>query len=274
MTSPTTVRSTFNYTRDTGIEPEIYFYDPPPGTSVRLPGDDPHEMTVHDGWDRVTSFSVDREGFALREFHSPFQQWDDDAAIHAQLYGEVADFVKREVGAKRVIIFDHTIRAKTNEKQQTSEHTTSQRAPVMIVHCDYTPKSGPLRVRQLVPGEADELLRHRVAFYNFWKPLKRVVEEKPLAMCDVVSSMDEDFITMKLRYRDRDGEIFVMRHAPQHRWWYFPRMTPDHAILLKTYDSETDGRARFIGHSAFDDPNTQPGAPMRESIEIRTIAFF
>jgi hypothetical protein len=274
MTSLTTVRSTFNYTRDTGIEPEVYFYDPPAGTSVRSPGDDPHEMMVHDGWGRVASFSVDREGFALREFHSPFQQWDNDAAIHAQIYGDVADFVKREVGAKRVIIFDHTIRAKANEKRQTSEHNTSQRAPVMIVHCDYTPNSGPMRVRQLLPDEADELLKHRVAFYNFWKPLKLAVEEKPLAMCDAASSADADFITMKLRYRDRDGEIFVMRHSPRHHWWYFPRMTPDQAILLKTYDSETDGRARFIGHSAFDDPSTPPGAPMRESIEIRTIAFF
>ena len=43
---------------------------------------------------------------------------------------------------------------------------------------------------------------------------------------------------------------------------------------LKTYDSATDGRARFIGHSAFEDPTTPPNAPMRESIEIRTMAFF
>jgi hypothetical protein len=274
MMSETTVRSTFNYTRDTGVVPEVYFYEPPQGTKVRSPGDDPHEMTVHDGWDRATSFSVDREGFALREFRSPFQQWDDNAAIRTQLYGDVTDFVKREVGARRVVIFDHTIRAKSNEKQQTNEYTTSQRAPVMLVHCDYTPNSGPLRVRQLLADEADELLRRRVAFFNFWKPFRRTVEERPLAMCDVTSSSPQDFITMKLRYRDRDGEIFVMRYAPKHRWWYFPRMTPDQAILLKTYDSETDGRARFIGHSAFEDPNTRPDAPMRESIEIRTMAFF
>lgn len=274
MASQTTVRSTFNYTRDTGVAPEVYFYEPSPGTEARAPGDDPHEMTVHDGWGRADAFSLDREGFALREFRSPFQQWDDDAAIHEQLYGEVAEFVRTQVGAKRVIIFDHTIRAKSNEKQQTSESTTSRRAPVMLVHCDYTPNSGPLRVRQLLPDEADGLLKQRVAFYNFWKPLKRVVEERPLAMCDVTSSTDADFITMYLRYRDRDGEIFVLRHSPQHHWWYFPRMTPDQVILLKTYESESDGRARFIGHSAFDDPNTPPDAPMRESIEIRTIAFF
>jgi hypothetical protein len=93
-------------------------------------------------------------------------------------------------------------------------------------------------------------------------------------VCDATQSTDDDFITMTLRYRDRTGEIFVLRHAPQHRWWYFPDMTPEHALLLKTYDSETDGRTRFLGHSAFDDPNTPADAPTRESIEIRTIAFF
>lgn len=274
MTNRMTVRSTFNYTRDTGVEPEVYFYEPPRGTVIRPPGDDPHEMTIHDGWGRARSFSLDREGFALREFHSAFEQWQDDEAIRRYFYDEVAEFVRRDVGARRVVIFDHTIRARSNEKQQTSEDTTSQRAPVMLVHCDYTPNSGPLRVRQLLPGEADELLNSRVAFYNFWKPLKRTVEERPLAMCDVTSSTQQDFITMKLRYRDRDGEIFVMRYSPRHHWWYFSRMTPDQVILLKTYESETDGRARFIGHSAFDDPDTRPDAPMRESIEVRTMAFF
>jgi len=274
MTGQSTVRSTFNYTRDTGVEPEVYFYEPPQGTVIRSPGDDPHEMTIHDGWDRARSCSLDREGFALREFHSPFEQWQDDEAVRRYFYGEVAEFVRRDVGARRVVIFDHTIRAKSNEKQQTNEHTTSQRAPVMLVHCDYTPNSGPLRVRQLLPAEADELLKRRVAFYNFWRPLKRTVEERPLAMCDVTSSRQEDFITMKLRYRDRNGEIFVMRYSPGHHWWYFSCMTPDQVILLKTYESATDGRARFVGHSAFDDPNTRPEAPMRESIEVRTMAFF
>jgi hypothetical protein len=274
MSTPIDVKSTLNYTRDTGVTPEVYFYDPPPGTQWRPSGDDPHEMTMHDGWGRDDSFALDREGFALREFRSPFDQWDDDEAIRTMLYGEVEEFVKEQVGARRVMIFDHTIRAQKNLAQTRSEHSTSRRAPVMNVHCDYTQDSGPLRVRQLLPREADELLKGRVAFYNFWKPLRRAVEELPLAMCDVTSSTQDDFIVMKLRYRDRDGEIFVMRYSTQHRWWYFPLMTPDNAIMLKTYESETDGRARFVGHSAFVDPNTRRDAPMRESIEIRTMAFF
>ncbi|CAK0757731.1 hypothetical protein CCP1ISM_7790001 [Azospirillaceae bacterium] len=66
----------------------------------------------------------------------------------------------------------------------------------------------------------------------------------------------------------------MMKHSDSHKWWYFPKMTPEQVILLKTYDSEQDGRARFVGHSAFEDPTTREGAPMRESVEIRTICFF
>ena len=51
-------------------------------------------------------------------------------------------------------------------------------------------------------------------------------------------------------------------------------MVPKNVLLLKTYELETDGRARFLGHSAFDDPDTPPDAPTRESIEIRAMAFF
>ena len=44
--------------------------------------------------------------------------------------------------------------------------------------------------------------------------------------------------------------------------------------MLKTYDSEVDGRCRFMGHTAFEDPTSSADAPRRESIEVRTMAFF
>lgn len=73
----------------------------------------------------------------------------------------------QDLGAKRVLVFDHTIRtAKNAAKQHTQETNTSQRSPVMLVHCDYTAKSEPLCVKQLLPDEADDLLSRRVAFIN------------------------------------------------------------------------------------------------------------
>jgi glutathione S-transferase len=270
------VRATLNYTKDLDQKlTEIYFYETDAAKNIHEPGDDPHEVEFWDGWSRAQEFSLDKQGFALKGFQTAFSDWADDEAVKVSFYPEVVEFLKNDLGAKRVLVFDHTIRTKANdEKKLTQETNTSQRAPVMLVHCDYTDKSGPIRVQQLLPNEADDLLKRRVAFINVWKPIHNIVEERPLAMCDVTSSPPNDFFKLYLRYRDRVGENYVMRYNKEHKWWYFPKMNTEQVILLKTFDSEEDGRARFVGHSAFEDPTTRDDAPTRESVEIRTIAFF
>ncbi|KAF2094390.1 hypothetical protein NA57DRAFT_60436 [Rhizodiscina lignyota] len=276
VNGPSQVRSTLNYTKN--LDPkltELYYYESEKAKEIHLPGDDPRDVAIHNGWDRAKDFSIDREGFSLHDFKTEFSSWTDDEIVKSKFYPEVVEFLKKSVGANRVLVFDHTIRTKVNDaKKITQETNTSQRAPIMLVHCDYTADSGPLRVRQLLPDEAEKLLSRRVAFINVWKPLHNIVEERPLAMCDTTSVPPDDFFKLHLWYRDRKGENYVMRYSPEHKWWYFPKMHPDQAILLKTYDSETDGRARFVGHSAFEDPSSPPNPPTRESIEIRTIVFF
>ncbi|KAF2686796.1 hypothetical protein K458DRAFT_416138 [Lentithecium fluviatile CBS 122367] len=269
------VRTSVNYTQSVDSITEIYFYESEKAKGVHEPGDAPVDIIVHDGRTHTPSFTLDKSGFSLHPFHSTHDNWEDDDAVRSHFYPEVVEFLKRELGAKRVLVFDHTIRSEANSKKKlTDEKNTSQRSPVMLVHCDYTAESGPLRVRQLLPNEADDLLSRRVSFINVWKPINRIVEERPLAMCDVQSTQPEDFFKLFLRYRDRTGENYVMKHSDKHTWWYFPRMTPEEVVLLKTFDSETDGRARFVGHTAFVDPNGAPDAPLRESVEIRTICFF
>jgi len=77
-----------------------------------------------------------------------------------------------------------------------------------------------------------------------------------------------------LKYRDRTGEVYSLAFNPNHRWFYFPQMQKNEALLLKCYDSMEDGRARFSAHSAFEDPTSPPDAKPRESIEARTLVFF
>jgi hypothetical protein len=271
-TTPRDVRATMNYSVDNGVAPDYYFYEPDPGTKLNPPGTDVREVLIEDGWPRVAQFDADREGFELHEFTGRFDQFDDDASIKSTFYAQVIEFVKAHTGAQRVEVFDHTIRKRL--PADLKAQTTVQRPAVMLVHSDYTVKSGPQRVHDIVPDDADDLLQRRVAFFNVWKPLYRRVEELPLAMVDATTHDEGDMLRMDLKYRERTGEIYVMRYSPKHRWFYFPQMEASQALLLKTYDSETDGRARFMGHSAFEDPNTPPDAPKRESIEVRTIAFF
>ena len=51
-------------------------------------------------------------------------------------------------------------------------------------------------------------------------------------------------------------------------------MQRNEVVLLKGFDSLTDGRARFTGHTSFADPTSPAGAPPRESIEVRALLFF
>jgi len=272
MSDARSVRATLNYTVDNGRPPDYYFYEPDPDVELNPPGTDVQDMDIHDAWHLRDRLSVDREGFELHDFDPSFSEFQDEQCIRDSFHPQVVDFVKAHTGAKRVVVFDHTIRRRMPADLKVQ--TEVQRPAVLLVHSDYTVRSGPQRVRDVMGDEAEGLLNRRVAFFNVWKPLYQRVEELPLAMCDAQTHDPDDMLRMDLKYRERTGEIYVMRHSPRHHWMYFPHMEASHALLLKTYDSETDGRCRFMGHSAFEDPTTPPGAPKRESIEVRTMAFF
>lgn len=269
----TSVRARLNYSADNGRRLDTYFYEPDGPVDRNPPGSEPREVDIHDGWPRAASLSADREGFEIHDFPARFTAFDDDAAVKSAYYAQIVDYVQRHTGAARVLVFDHTIRSRI-DPYDLSIQTTVQRPAVQLVHSDYTERSGPQRVRDLLPDEADALLARRVAFYNVWKPLRARVEELPLAMCDASTQVPDDLLLMDLKYRERTGEIHVMRPNPAHRWFYFPDMDATQALLLKTYDSETDGRARFMFHTAFEHPDTRADALKRESIEVRTMAFF
>ena len=128
--------------------------------------------------------------------------------------------MKKHIEAKRTVGFEHKIRRELSKEQMEGnvqdKKSVVNRTAVLLVHSDYTPSSGPKRVRDIMKDEAEELLKGQVAFFNAWKPLSEKVEELPLAMCDVRTSADVHFLAMKLKYRERTGEIFVLRHSPKH----------------------------------------------------------
>ena len=118
------------------------------------------------------------------------------------------------------------------------------------------------------------MLKRRFAIVQVWRAITRPIESHPLAIADARSLAPENLVASERRYPDRVGETYQVAYGPDHRWYYFPRMNRDEALVFKVYESETDGRARFTAHTAFDDPHTPDGALERESIEIRTIAFY
>ena len=64
-----------------------------------------------------------------------------------------------------------------------------------------------------------------------------------------------------------------MTFNPDHRWRYLPEMRTDEVMLLKCYDSETAGRARFSPHTAFVDPSVPDSVSPCENIELCALVF-
>jgi len=147
------------------------------------------------------------------------------------------------------------------------------RQPVRRVHIDHTARSGPQRVRDLLPDEAEELLKGRVQVINLWRPIKGPLQDSPLAVCDATTIHSDDLVPSDLVYPHRVGETYSVKYNPTHRWYYVPQMRTDEALLLKCADTSTGVPARFTPHSAFTDPTAAADAPPRESIEVRTLVF-
>jgi hypothetical protein len=145
---------------------------------------------------------------------------------------------------------------------------------VLWAHNDYTEWSGPQRVREILPEEAERLLRHRFAIIQVWRAIDKPIQSNPLALVDARSVATGDLLAAERRYPHRVGETYQLRYNPGHRWFYFPQMRREEVVVFKVYDSQPHARARFTPHTSFIDPTTSADAPPRQSIEVRTFAFF
>lgn len=218
---------------------------------------DMRPMPVENGRPLAATFKLEKNGFVFVEHKTAVKDFFDEEELKLVYYREVEELIKRESGATRVVAVDGLIRE-----------------PVVSAHNDYTEWSGPQRVRDLLPDEAEALLQKRFAIIQVWRAINQPIESNPLAMVDAHTIAFDDLLIAERRYPDRIGQTYRLAYNPKHRWIYFPRMTRDEALVFKVFDSMKDGRARFTAHTSFTDPATPPGAPPRQSIEARALAFF
>jgi hypothetical protein len=268
-----TVDAALHYIVDTGVKPVNETYGPGPGGLMRRVSGAyaRHVVTIRDARrGDPGDFDLETSGFALVEHRTRVADFFDAGQVTSVYYSEMETLVAAVSGARRVHVFDHTLRS----GDEAARAARQIREPVRAVHNDYTEWSGPQRVRDLLPDEADALLCRDFAIVQVWRAIRDPIGRDPLAIADARSLAAKDFIAAERRFPDRVGEIYQLSYDPAHRWSYFPHMRRDEALVFKVYDSRRDGRARFGAHTSFEDPATPAGAGPRESIEIRAFAFF
>lgn len=267
---PTSVVGELNYLLDDGVRPVNYTWPQPDGQPQRTGTLQPTPVDIHNARLLKTAPLLDAQGFQRVEQASAVADLEDEAQVVQQYYAEADALLRAQTGAVKTVIFDHTIRV-----DQPGREAAGLREPVRYVHNDQTERSAIRRVRDHLPAEeAEQRLQKRFAIINLWRPIGGPIFTTPLALCDASTMDAEDFIPSDLVYRDKVGETFSIRANPNHRWYYYPQLRPEEALLLKIYDSRTDLIARAGAHTAFDDPTTPPNAPPRRSIELRALVFF
>ena len=265
---------------DPGLDrAEVRVYPPDSGLEVVRPTPAERAMAIRDARPAAERLSLDEHGFELHSHRSACGDFYDEAAVRTRYYPEVERAVRDFTDAAAVVVFDHNVRSAV----RAARGEPGVREPVDQAHNDYTEQSGPERQRAVLEAaNRSDLAERHFAFVNLWRPIIGPIVDTPLALCDSRSVADGDLIPTDIHHFGEDdldvprhtGHIYSLRHNTGHRWFYASEMQPDEVLLLKCYDSRTDGRARFMPHTGFRNPDCPSKYVPRESIEARTLVVF
>mgnify|MGYP000547085129 CR=1 FL=1 len=146
--------------------------------------------------------------------------------------------------------------------------------PARFVHIDASAEtSAGFAARSLPKGR----MFSRYAHFNIWRTFSGAPQDVALAVCDASSVAAEDRISADAIFDPPNGqpewsfESWLVAHNPMHRWYWFPDMTRDEAIIFKTSDSQHHNP---VPHVAFDNPQAPAQCHPRASIEMRAVAYW
>src|SRR5262245_3358359 len=212
------VKAELNYLAPGDERPRTYTYEPPAGVPRSSVVNEPHTVQISDARSILSKVSLDGQGFGLVRQRSAVHDFYDEADVKATYYPEAERLLAELTGADRVHVFDATVRRRVPGTQDRL--ADAPRQPVPRVHVDHTERSGPQRVRDLLPDEAERLLRGRVQIINLWRPIRGPLRDMPLAVADAQSVKPGQLVPSDLIYPHRVGETYSVRYDDAHRWYY------------------------------------------------------
>lgn len=239
-------------------------------------GSVPRDIHVHDG--RQHQLKIDQASFELIDCPTKLSTSDfyamqegGDAGIKAKerYYAELVDVVKKTTGCDKVVCFHHQVR-----NQDKVGKDGVQGYAGIAPHTDSSPVSADqLAIEMAGEGESYE----RYAYINIWRNIADApIQNDHLACLDERTTVKpDDYVT-----KDLFGDGFTAtqfglnaRHVKAHKWYYFPRMKKDEAIIFKQMDSDYTKSGRICFHMSVNDPTAEAVAS-RQSIEVRMMCYW
>ncbi len=266
------VTATLRYLVPTDEKPIYYASEGGADAQMRIGAEfDDCDMEIADARQLTPPPTLDSYGFEHRDHTTTVSDFYDLANEQSLYEQELRDLVLNAVGGRDAIIFDHTLRSDSPDIREQR----NTREAASVIHNDYTDASAERRLRELAnSAQVEDYLQRRYAIINVWRAIKGPAYNSPMALSDARTLSPYDLVASERRAAERIGELELVIFNPEHRWYFFPALNRDEVLLIKTFDSVTDGRARRCVHTAFDNPQAPEDAPPRESIESRLLVLF
>ena len=223
----------------------------------------PKKIHVKDVRGDTCPVDFDRDGIVFAEAATQIEDFEKSKDWGVSYNNELQTLLKQKIGAREVIIFDHTVRI---------DDPHAARKPARNVHNDYSHWGAEQRLVDLV-GEnlAREFRGGAFGFVNVWRPLEHAIKSSPLGFIRPSSMKSDDWMTIELIYADRRGQILGVAASEDHEWFYLSEMTPDEVAIFNIYDNR--GRP-YLAHSALDMDSAGSVSVPRKSIESRTLVRY
>jgi hypothetical protein len=253
-----------------------------------------HPVRINDGRPIKDRFSLDIHGFVLARHQSAVADFFNREQVDNIYPQEVTDVVKQLTGANHVVSRGWMVRTAGDLSKHQREvvgytHQGGVQPPASDAHVDFTPGTAKAIAKATYEQSfPDEKPYSRFIASSLWRTFSPPPQDWPLGLCDgrtvgpdegtpnaliIVDELpDRETMLGDLPEEKTAITAAVFHHNPNHRWWYFSNMNRDEVVLLKFHDSE-ETKACRVPHTAFHDPS-YPDANPRESIEVRTIAYF
>jgi hypothetical protein len=202
---------------------------------------------------------------------------------------EVEQLVARITGAHHVVTFGYGYRSAAAYRNTLSPlrcQVTTE--PATDVHVDYTPQRAQEIARDLLQqtGIAFRAPRRFIAL-TLWRAFSRSPQDWPLTVCDArsvspeegipdptfpVAALPDQAVPESVQLTAPPGGGMTFHFNRRHRWHYFPNMTRHEVVAFVQHDS-AHGALWRTPHASFADLAAS-GAPSRESVEVRAMAYF
>lgn len=267
------VTSTVNYLGEMDVRPVFYAQHRERDNLVL----EPRDIRIYDARSLNVQPSLETNGFMLVRHETSVRDFTaiDDAQETYQR--EIEELLLKLTGADRVVVMNTVLRWSERAGDKSSFVNSH---PARFVHVDYSRQSFEefAHMQLADAGEEESRLGCRFVAYNIWRVLTPPPQDVPLAVCDARTASPDD-VTVGEAVIDAPGEPerrfgSSLYHAnTAHRWFWFPDMRPDEALVFKAFDSDL-GRVQGCPHSGFDNPDCPADAPARASVEIRAFAFY